>query len=127
MAYAPFRESVAVTRRLLEELKELTGGHLMVFSVDSSPVETAALRGLVADLGIQLVEGVGSAVAAAEASGVSVRAADGGHWNDHGHAIAAEVLLSAIRQRLGVPRDTRAEASGSVTSTPQQSELRSED
>jgi hypothetical protein len=52
--------------------------------------------------GIKFIDGIPQAVAAAERNGAVTRAADGAHWNEVGHKIAAEQLLKHSRDIMAV-------------------------
>jgi lysophospholipase L1-like esterase len=94
-----FAEASRLTNTLLARFRERAGPRraLYAFCVDEVFPFSGELRRLAAANGFTVIDGVGDAVAAAEAAGAVTRAEDGAHWNDEGHQIAGELLSHTIR------------------------------
>jgi hypothetical protein len=111
-----FQESVRVTRILLSRFSEVVGRRrkMFLFLADGgrtrfrtvpelqaySGVGEKALLGILASLPITFIDGIPEAVADAEASGLSVTAADGAHWSELGHQTVASTLAKRLRIQL---------------------------
>ncbi|MCU7835979.1 MAG: SGNH/GDSL hydrolase family protein [gamma proteobacterium symbiont of Taylorina sp.] len=93
-------ESYEITRNLLEkfvsEVKSV-GAKGLIFSCRENKNKWIELSNSV---GLKPLPDVAMAVRNAESSGISVRAADGAHWNDLGHQIAGKVLTKALASIL---------------------------
>jgi lysophospholipase L1-like esterase len=104
-----FRESVAVTRTLLDRFKHKVGNgrKLLVFTADGArtrmvtlPEEYQAYAGVAEQalvrilntLQIPFIAGVPDALVDREAKGAVVKDSDGAHWNELGHKLVAEEL-----------------------------------
>ena len=59
-----------------------------------------ALLGILVSLPITFIGRIPEAVAEAEASGLSVTAADGAHWSELGHRTVASALAERLRVQL---------------------------
>jgi lysophospholipase L1-like esterase len=111
-----FQESVRVTRILLARFSDVVGSErkMFIFLADGgrtrfrtlpgvqaySRVGEKALLGILASLPITFIGGIPEAVAEAEASGLSVTAADGAHWSELGHRTVASALAERLRVQL---------------------------
>jgi hypothetical protein len=94
------RESIRVTDALLKKFKARlpAGVPLVLVPVTGTQPYYDAYLGLARRNHLPVVPGIDSTVRAAEAQGVTARAADGGHWNNEGHRLAAGVMLAYFRQ-----------------------------
>ena len=82
-------ESLDITDRLVSQIKQKVGKTpLYAFSVDDERhTMEISLRHK-----IKWIEGVNHAIVTAERNGEITKHSDGGHWNNHGNEIAAEVI-----------------------------------
>ncbi len=111
------RESVRVTDQLLKKFKARipTGTPLYLLPITGTQPYYDALLGLARRNALPVVMGIDSTVQAAARHGVVVRAADGGHWNEAGHRIAAGVMLNYFRKDPRFARPPRLLTSGRQT------------
>jgi hypothetical protein len=91
--------AVEVTREILRKGRKL-GSDAVKWYMFNCAAATAAWLDLARDEGFEPIVGVAEAVEAAEAEGMSVRASDGGHWNNLGHEIAGRVLAAYLEKEL---------------------------
>lgn len=93
------RESIRATEHLLKKMKARLPQNTPLFLLPITGTQPYydALLTLAHRTALPVVEGIGSAVQAAERRGVVVRAADKAHWNEAGHRIAARVMLKYFR------------------------------
>jgi hypothetical protein len=103
---ADYAEAVETTGRLLEEIGRAIGADtpLFAFCVDLAEPSYADLRRLSRQAGFVFIDGVPQIIIEAERAGECTRAADGGHWNERGHRLAASVLGDGLRQHWRVSR-----------------------
>ena len=101
--YPPFAEAVEVTRRVFAMIRRRVPAAVPIyaFSVDGGDPYEDALRRLAEQNGMRYVDGVPQALAAAEGTGMTTRAADGAHWNGRGHGVAAAALAEALAPLAG--------------------------
>jgi lysophospholipase L1-like esterase len=94
LRYALFRESVDITDEALARFRARIPPDTAVyaFSTHHQYPYLDTFRTLAEKNGIRFIDGTSQAVAAAEAAGVTTRAADGAHWNNAGHRAIANVL-----------------------------------
>jgi len=92
--YAPFEESVGITDEVLAKFRARipTGTLVYAFATHHQYPYLDTFRALAEKNGIRFIDGTSQAVAAAEADGVTTRAADTAHWNNERHRIIANVL-----------------------------------
>lgn len=94
LSYALFKESVDITDEVLAMFRARIPADTPVFAFASHHqypyLDT--FKALAEKNNIHFIDGTSQAVAAAEAGGVTTRAADRAHWNNNGHRIVAGVL-----------------------------------
>jgi len=101
LAHPLFRESLVITARLLDMMKERCApGQLVLFVVDDDRPYDEAWRQLAREAGLPLLDDVGRAVFEAERSGETMRGADGVHWNEAGHRMCAARLAAWFEARF---------------------------
>jgi len=96
--YAPFKNSIGVTQRILRKMRDRAGPNVpvYVFSVDKiSPYHEALMEATTA-AGVHFIHGIPDAVHDAEKRGQVTRSEDGMHWNETGHRMAAEQLVGPL-------------------------------
>lgn len=97
MKHPVFSRAVHITDRLFRKIKQrIPHTPIMAFCVDDREPHHEQFKRLSRQNGIEVIEGVARAVQDAEKRGVVVRAEDGGHWNEAGHEICAEVLRAHL-------------------------------
>lgn len=96
-----FRESVAITSRLLADIRKSVPESVPIFTFGSDNNEPfyAAFRELAEKNGFMFIDGIPQAVIKAEESGTLVRF-DGSHWNERGHVIVAEELGKYLKKKV---------------------------
>ncbi len=102
MSVPSFRESVEITEKLLRMIKSRipAGTDLYVFCADGDQPSLEELKRILKKNDITFIGGVAEAISDAERHGITVRAADGAHWNEEGHRIAAGVLERYFSDKL---------------------------
>jgi len=97
LRHAGFARSVRTTDDLMGQVRTRVGPRpIMAFNCGQSEPYNQALRDISAHHGITYWDDVASAVQAAADRGEDVYAADGGHWNERGHELAARILATHI-------------------------------
>lgn len=117
---AVFNQSVTITDQLLGKIRALVPASVPIFSftVDPGQPESREFRRLSDQHGITFIDGVAQAIANVEAAGDSVKAADGGHWNETGHRIAGEHLAKALTPLLEATPKNHSSSSALRTTSP---------
>lgn len=102
MSIPAYRESVVITEKLLSMIKSRipAGTDLYVFCADGDQPSLQELKRILGNNDITFIGGIAEAISEAERHGVTVRAADGAHWNEEGHRIAAGVLERYFSDKL---------------------------
>jgi len=105
MRHAGFARAVAVTDELMGRVRARAGARpIMAFSCAEAEPYSQVFRDISAHHAIAYWDDVPQVVHAADMRGEDVYAADGGHWNERGHELAAQVLADHIRmERLSAP------------------------
>lgn len=100
-SYPFFREAVEITGRLVRMIRARVPPEVPIlsFCVDAPDPYYDEFKRISRENGIIFVDGVPQAVREAEQRGVVVRIADGEHWNETGHKIAAEILKKHLEGR----------------------------
>jgi lysophospholipase L1-like esterase len=100
LAYGPFRESVAVTERLIGWMQARLGPvPLVVFAADDPSPYVDQWRALLKRRDVPFIEDVARAVREGEAQGTPLRF-DGAHWNAAGHTLSGTVLARRLAEYL---------------------------
>ncbi len=98
MRHAGFARAVAVTDDLMGRVRARAGSRpIMAFSCAEAEPYSQAFRDISAHHVIAYWDDVPQVVHAADMRGEDVYAADGGHWNERGHELAAQALAKHIR------------------------------
>jgi hypothetical protein len=101
--HAGFRQSVAATDQVMARVRQRVGDiPVVAFSCDDRWPYHDALADISARHDIRFVAEVADGIEAAEDRGTSAKAEDG-HWNRHGHALAARAILAHLRQQRLIP------------------------
>jgi hypothetical protein len=100
-----YAEAHEITARLLRDLRGALPRDATVFAfcVDATQPSYDHLRELAGNAQMRFIDGIPQAIRAEEIRGGCTRAADGGHWNENGHRIAAAVIARAVRQASDPP------------------------
>jgi len=104
LGHAGLSESVAVTEGVMAGVRQRVDAiPIVAFSCDDRWPYHDALIGISGRQGIGFVEAVAVGIEESERHGISAKVEDG-HWNRHGHALAARAILAYLRERgLAVP------------------------
>lgn len=104
--YAPFNEAIHTTEHLIQKVANLTNGksELLIFSVDHFQPCSDAIDTICSSNNIQFEDTVPYYIALEKQAGRSVFAADGAHWNNAGHRVAAQTLSAKISSLLDFRR-----------------------
>lgn len=106
--HAGFRRAAATTRRIAamarQRWPELP---IVAFVVDDTSPFFEEFRAIASENEIEFLDGVPERLRQATREGITVRAADGGHWNAHGHRVAGEYLTQRLAVLLGSHDDPR--------------------
>lgn len=98
--FAAFRESLAVTSRLLGMIKAEVGGVPVVgFMADDAQPYWDRWKDVFKEQDLELINSVPTAIKAAEAGGASLRLKDGAHWNEDGQRLCGEVLAKELLRK----------------------------
>lgn len=101
MRHAGFARAVVVTDELMGKVRNRAGSRpIMAFSCAETEPYTQAFRNISAHHAIVYWDDVARVVQAAEAHGEDVFGADGSHWNERGHELAAQALAGHIRAEV---------------------------
>ena len=96
-----FARSVRITDELMGRVRARVGTRpIMAFNCAQAEPYNQAFRDISTHHGITYWEDVAPVVQAAADRGEDVYAADGGHWNERGHELAARALADHIRTEL---------------------------
>jgi chemotaxis protein histidine kinase CheA len=92
-SHPAFARAVRTTEELLRRIRARCGSRpVFAFQVDGYEPSLTTFRRLAGRNGIGFLDGVPEAVTASSSAGSNPWAADGGHWNELGHRIAARTL-----------------------------------
>ena len=101
MRHPGFARAVAVTDELMSRVRARVGTRpIMAFNCTEAEPYSQAFRNISAHHGIAYWDDVALSVSAADARGEDVYAADGSHWNERGHQVAAQALANHLRAEL---------------------------
>ncbi len=101
MRHAGFARAVAVTDDLMGRVRARVGSRpIMAFDCAEAEPYNQAFRDISAHHRIAYWDDVARSVQAADARGEDVFAADGSHWNERGHDLAAQALAKHLRADL---------------------------
>lgn len=97
-----YTDALRTTGELLKRIRARVPAQIPVAAFCTDDVEpfTGAFAQLAGDAGLVWIPGVAQRVQEARDRGERVTAADGWHWAPRGHALAAEVLIPALRRLL---------------------------
>ena len=96
-----FRTAAAVTDQLVRRIRERAGAiPVVAFAADEVEPYSTELRRIFEANGVPLINEVPPAERREAAAGRSPYLADGTHWNEHGHRVAAAALAAAFRGPL---------------------------
>ncbi len=97
-----YKKAIQTTRRLLEKLENRVSPiPIATFCVDDFRPYVEDYQSLCQELDFIFIPGVVEAIQESKAQGEIVMAADGGHWNERGHKICAEVLAEHLKDIKG--------------------------
>jgi hypothetical protein len=97
---AEFADAVRITDDIMGRVRKVVGDIPMIaFSSQAGSSSLQAFQGISTRHRIAFVAGVPDALKAAEERGQVITTADRAHWNDTGHRIVADLLVSALRER----------------------------
>ena len=101
-AYAPFAESIGVTERLLKKFRDglPQGTKLLVFTVDNYPPFYNTIGEICYRQDIPFTGYIPQYLDSLETVGKTTHSLDGAHWNELGHAVAADVLACELQDLL---------------------------
>jgi len=103
MRHAGFARAVGVTDELMARVRARVAQRpIMAFNCVEKEPYSQALRDISAHHGITYWDDVARTVQAAAERGEDVYASDGGHWNEHGHELAAKALAKHISTELSL-------------------------
>lgn len=103
MRHPGFLRAVGVTDKLMARVRERVGKRpIMAFNCVRAEPYDEAFRDISARHAIAYWEDVASVVLEADRRGEDVYAADGGHWNERGHELAAEAIARHFRADMTV-------------------------
>ena len=103
MRHAGFARAVGITDELMGQVRARVGMRpIMAFDCVQAEPYNQAFREISAHHAIIYWEDVATVVQAAADRGEDVYAADGGHWNERGHELAAQALAKHIRTELSL-------------------------
>ena len=103
MRHAGFARAVGVTDELMAQVRARVAQRpIMAFNCVEKEPYSQALRDISAHHGITYWDDVARTVQAAAERGEDVYASDGGHWNEHGHELAAKALAKHISTELAL-------------------------
>lgn len=99
MAYAPFAESIEVTKRLLTKFRDELppGTKLLVFTVDNYQPFYDTICEICYEENIPFAGYIPQRLDSLTRQGHTSHSLDGAHWNELGHAVAADVLACELR------------------------------
>lgn len=101
MRHPGFLRAVGVTDELMGRVRKKVGNRsIMAFNCVRAEPYDQAFRDISARHGIAYWDDVASVVLEAHHRGEDVYAADGGHWNERGHQLAAEAIASHFRAEM---------------------------
>lgn len=104
MRHAGFARAVAVTDELMGRVRARVGTRpIMAFDCTEAEPYSQAFRGISAHHAITYWDDVPQSVQAADARGEDVYCADGSHWSERGHELAAQALAKHIRAEFPLP------------------------
>lgn len=97
-AVPSFRRAWVVTDEIMRNVRSRAGGvPIIAFGCDSEEPYASGFAEIAARHDIVFLRDVAAAVESAERRGLHVRTSDGFHWNELGHRIVAERILSHLR------------------------------
>lgn len=101
MGHAGFLRAVGVTDELMGQVRARVGDRpIMAFNCVQAEPYDQAFRNISAHYGIVYWDDVALAIRAAADRGEDVYAADGGHWNERGHALAAAAIAKHFQTEV---------------------------
>ncbi|NGZ01524.1 MAG: hypothetical protein CV090_00545 [Nitrospira sp. WS238] len=101
MRHAGFLRAVGITDELMGQVRARVGNRpIMAFNCVQAEPYDQAFRTISAHYGIVYWDDVARAVHTAAERGEDVYAEDGGHWNERGHALAAEAIAKNFQADL---------------------------
>ena len=101
-AWAPYAQSIEVTERLLRKFRDQLpqGTQLLVFTVDNYKPFYDTVCGICYQQGIPFVSYIPQHLDSLDSAGQTTRSLDGTHWNELGHAVAADILACEMKDVL---------------------------
>jgi lysophospholipase L1-like esterase len=106
--HAGYQQALQTTSALIRRIKVRCGDTpLVLFPADDNLPFHKGFEQIAGELDLLFVAGAGRAHRRAQEAGKETRADDGAHWNEHGHALAGELLAEGLmplvtRRREGV-------------------------
>jgi hypothetical protein len=100
LGFAPFRDAVATTDKIVGEIKRHVGSiPLVAFPADAPMPYVEQLRNIFHRHEIGFADEVPAQIETEEVKGIALRLVDGSHWNVRGHAICGRVLAEWLARR----------------------------
>ncbi len=101
--YAPYSESLENMDAVLKKIKSLTGNTpMLAFQTDVTEPFISDIRTVFESNGIPVVKSAAEEIDRERKLGKHLLAKDLGHWNEEGHAIAADEIWSELKEMLGL-------------------------
>jgi lysophospholipase L1-like esterase len=99
--YESFKASLETTDRLVEKVRSRVPSNIKIyaFTVNSNQPYYQTFKDISERHSIEFIDGVPQAIDEAEKKGITIRAADKGHWNEMGHQIAANILYQYLKDK----------------------------
>jgi len=93
--HSGFKHSAQITNKLIEMFRERNSKvRMFAFCVDFVPPYYEEFQNILKKNGIEFIDGIPQAIRGVEDKGYVTRASDGAHWNELGHRICAEKIIS---------------------------------
>ena len=116
--HSEYMRAVQVTGHLFRQLADATSGaHVLAFTVSTQEPYYRDFKRLLSECGIREIPGVANALSHAHSQGLIVHCADGAHWSEQGHRIAASVIDRHLRDHGGTYHNQPRSKSSPLTST----------
>lgn len=103
MRHPGFLRAIEVTDELMQRVRKRVGNRsITAFNCVRAELYDQAFRDISSHHGIVYWDDIASVVSEAYRRGEDVYAADGGHWNERGHQLAAEAIAGHFRAEMKI-------------------------
>ena len=102
-AFAPYKTAINITAEVMRRIKALVEKNntkLLVFSADHYDPYVKDFRSTCKSLTLPYTDAPNKALLSKEGQGIKVRTSDGYHWNEFGHQLVAQALVTPIKEQL---------------------------